>query len=38
MMICKGCMFHYVNYMKFEFKLHEMKILNPNIRPKNDKS
>jgi hypothetical protein len=31
-------MFHYVNYMKFEFKLHEMKILNPNIRPKNDKS
>jgi len=31
-------MFHYVNYMKFEFNLHEMKILNPNIRPKNDKS
>jgi hypothetical protein len=36
-MICNGCMFNYVNYMKFEFKFHEMQILNPKIRCKNDK-
>jgi hypothetical protein len=26
-MISKGCTFNYVNYMKFELKFHEMKIL-----------
>jgi hypothetical protein len=30
-------LFNYVNYMKFEYKFHEIKILNPNIRPKNAK-
>jgi hypothetical protein len=29
---------NYVNYMKFEFKFHEMKILNFNIIPKNVKT
>jgi len=28
---------NYVNYMKYELKFHEMKILNLNIRPKNVK-
>jgi hypothetical protein len=36
-MISKGCTFNYVNYMKFEFKFHEMQILNSNIKPKNVK-